>query len=41
MDGVDYLGKLGDELVVKGICFVLIVCDCLAIGWEYCCSLMK
>ena len=30
-DGVDLLGKHGAELIVKGICFILIVCDCLAI----------
>ena len=30
-DGVDFLSRHGAELVVKGICVVLIVCDCLAI----------
>ena len=29
-DGVDFLGKHGAELVVKGICLVAIICDYLA-----------
>ena len=29
--GVDFLGKHGAELVVKGICLITIICDYLAI----------
>ena len=31
-DGVDFLSRHGAEFAVIGICFVLIVCDCLAIS---------